>query len=162
MDEIDAVSPAAAKRLFDDAIRGRAAPEYGTQLARLFMDRKLTAAQFETGRRWERLSIEYRHSIGAPPPYEKPGTLGSIGQVNGDGLGDDPAVDSKEGRALRERRLRFIGEMEAALAALGAAGAVLQALRHTVEQDKAPVGVAGLEALRAGLDRLGRLWGLSR
>ena len=83
-----------------------------------------------------------------------------MGTVNGRGDGDDPPVDSREGRALRERRMRIIGEMEAALAALGAAGALLQALRHTVEQDKAPVGVAGLESLRAGLDRLGRLWGL--
>ena len=58
--------------------------------------------------------------------------------------------------------MRYIAEMEATLTALGAAGGVLQALRWTVEQDKAPVGIAGLDSLRAGLDRLARLWGLVR
>ena len=96
---------------------------WGSEIGRLFLCHKLIASQFEAAKRWSRLGVEYRHSIGAPPPYEKPGTLGSVdivGAVNGYSLGDDPPVDTTEGRALRERRLRYIGEMEAALAVLGA------------------------------------------
>ena len=92
----------------------------------------------------------------------KPGSLGSIGRVNGSGLGDDPPIDTPEGRRIRERRMRTITEMEAALTALGGSGDVLQAVQHTVEQDMAPVGVAGLGDLRQGLDRLGRPWGLTK
>ena len=82
------------------------------------------------------LTTEQLRAIGASPPYEKPGTLGSLGQGNGRSDGDDPPVDSREGRALRERRMRIIGEMEAVLAALGSAGDLVEALRHTVEFDE--------------------------
>ena len=56
--------------------------------------------------------------------------------------------------------MRYIGEMEAALAALGAGLAA--ALRDVCELDKAPVGVTGLTNLQRGLDVLARLWGLVR
>ena len=107
MDAIDAVSPAAAKRLRDAALQKHADPLWGSEIGRLFLCHKLTAAQFEAAKRWQRLAVEYYLAIGAPPPHEKPGTLGSVGMINGYGLGDDPPSTAAEGRRLRERRFRY-------------------------------------------------------
>ena len=112
--------------------------------------------QFEAGQALGRLAGEYYLAIGAPPPYERPGTLGTLGLINGYGLGDDPPVDSPEGR----RCARGGGGTSARWKPpLPPWARLAEALRYTVELDKAPVGVAGLEALRAGLDRLGRTMG---
>ena len=159
-DAIDAISPAAVRRLRDAALQKHADPLWGSEIGRLFLSHKLTSVQFEAAKRWARLGVEYRLAVGAPPPHERPGTLGTVGVVNGSGLGDDPAVDTAEGRRLRERRLRSSARWKPPLPPW--APGWPRRCATSCELDKAPVGVAGLTNLQRGLDVLARLWGLVR
>ena len=79
VDEIEGRAPSCVMRLVRDSLRGYAEPVYGTPLGRLFLDGKLTAPEFEAGKRWDRLLRRYHKSIAAPLPDPKSIALDILG-----------------------------------------------------------------------------------
>jgi hypothetical protein len=154
---IDAVTPAVAKRMRDAAATQMGDALWGTETGRLFLAGQLSAIQFECAKRWGRLVGEWYRATGAPVPYPPaPGGVHSH-------VGDDPPVDTKAGKALREARLSVIANMTAASRALDETGPdAARAVRACCEANEVAVGHVGLLNLRAGLDRLARHWRLSR
>jgi hypothetical protein len=141
----------------DAAASKMADPLWGTETGRLFLAGQLAASQFESARRWGRLVGEWYRATGSPLPYP-PAPGGGHSH-----LGDDPPVDTRAGRVLRDARLAVIAEMTAAANALGEAGSdAARAVRACCEANEVHVGHVGLINLRAGLDRLARHWRLSR
>lgn len=162
-DAIEAVAPAAMKRLRDAAARGMADPEWGSELGRLFLDAKITAPEYEAGKRWGRLVRLWHRATGAPPPYPGEGPVAFLGTVRSRDEGDDPPVDSPEGKKLRGDRRRVIEDMQNAHAALMGAGRFAEvAVRATCEENEMPVGLFGLNNLRNGLRWLASFWGLTK
>lgn len=162
-DTIEAVAPAVVKRLRDAAARGAADPEWGTQLGRLFLEAKLTPPQYEAGRRWGKLVAQWRKAIGAPSPYPGEGPVAFLGTVRSRSDGDDPPVDTPEGKRIRGDRMRVIQDMQQAHAVLVGAGLVAEAaVRGTCEENEIPIGTLGLENLQNGLSWLARFWDLTK
>jgi hypothetical protein len=75
---LDAQSPAAATRLRDLALREIAAPEYGSEIGRLFITNKISAAQYEAGKRWAILVQCYYRALGTRPDPPSSAWLGRI------------------------------------------------------------------------------------
>lgn len=150
-------APAAIKRLTECAIRGMADAAYGTPLGRLYLDGRLSEAQFAAGRRFDRLVRAYLQAIAAPRP--DPHSNAPDERVRGAEI--DP-----DSRAGQER----VAEHRAILAAMGAARAVLAgcgkgaeaAVRGLCEAHEIPAGWAGHSALAAGLSALAAHWKLGR
>jgi hypothetical protein len=150
-------SPAAIKRLADCAIAGVADAAYGTSLGRLYLEGRLSAAQFAAGQRFDRLTRRYLQAIAAPRPDPR-----SIG------LGDGPrsADIDPESQAGREQ----MADHRATIAAMGEARAVLSgsgkgaeaAVRALCEAGELPAGWSGHSALAAGLSGLAAHWHLER
>lgn len=160
-DAIDAVAPAVAKRLRDASARGVADAMWGTEVGRLFLEAKITAPEFEAGRRWGRMVAEWHRAVGAPYPYPGPGPIAFLGTVRGRDGGDDPVVSSKEGKRILAARRRIIAEMQEAHGMLFGAGVSAEsAVRGTCEANEIPVGVFGLDNLKRGLAWLAQYWGL--
>jgi hypothetical protein len=160
-DIVEPVSPAQARRMRDAAALGVIGPEWGSTIGRLFVVGKISATEFEAGRRWGLFMAEYLRLIGAPPPHEPPGPIATLGEAHGRGDREDPPIDSKAGRRLKEHRDRIVDEMDRALLVLGPAD-IAAAFRLTVERDQHPVGTIGLANLRHALTRLAAHWKVSR
>lgn len=159
---IDAVSPAAIKRLRDAAVRQVADPIWGTQLGRLFLERKIDAPQFEAGKRWGNLVRAWHWAIGAPKPHPGEGPVAFMGTIRG-GVSDDPPADSEEGKLLRRKRLAMASDMQQAHAVLIGAGMLAErAVRATCEENEVPIGALGLMNLQEGLSWLAKHWGIER
>jgi len=160
---IDAVAPAVVKRLRDAAARGMADQEWGTQLGRLFLEAKITAPQYEAGKRWGRLVTLWHKSVGAPKPYPGEGPVAFLGTTRGKDGSEDPAIDTAEGKKLRRTRYDAIDDMQQAHAVLLGAGMLAEsAVRGTCEANEAPIGSLGMENLQRGLSWLARHWGLTK
>jgi hypothetical protein len=150
---IDTTSPTAARRLRDAALRGMAAPEWGTELGRLFLVGELTAPEYVAGKRWATTVKRYHEAIDA-------GVVALVGGVHAS-AGSEPDPDSAEGRRRLKRARQAVAEMHAALTVLERVGkAALAAVRHVTEQNRADLGWSGLIALRNGLAALVAHWGL--
>lgn len=162
-DAIEAVAPAVVKRLREAAARGVADAEWGTHLGRLFLEAKITPPQYEAGRRWGKLVAQWRRAVGAPPPYPGEGPVAFLGTVRSRADGDDPSVDTSEGKRLRAARMRVIQDMQHAHAALIGAGMLAErAVRGICEENEMPIGALGLENLQNGLSWLARFWDLTK
>lgn len=161
-DDIDAVSPTAAKRLRDAAARGASDMEWGTEIGRLFLAGEITAPEYEAAKRWGRLVARWHRAIGAYHPYPGPGPVAFLGTVRGRDAGDDPHVDSKEGKKLRAERMHTIDEMQEAHAILIGAGMMAEAaVRGTCEANENTTALYGLGNLKRGLNWLAKWWGLT-
>jgi hypothetical protein len=161
-DMIEAVTPAAAKRMRDAAATEYGDPRWGSELGRLSLHGQLTPTQYEVGRRWGALVHQWWRATGSPFPFPRPGPLGNLGSVSAQDQADDPPVDTEAGQAIREQRLLIIADMTSAAHALAEAGADAErAVRVCCESDDHHVGHVGLLNLRAGLDRLARHWRLA-
>ena len=90
------------------------------------------------------------------------GPIATLGTPSGHGESEDPPIDSKDGRKIKDRRLHIVNEFERALFALGQSVDMLAAFRLTIEDDQAPIGAVGLGNLRYCLSRLARHWGMFR
>jgi hypothetical protein len=161
---VDAVSPAEAVRLRNAAIAGMRAPEWATEIGRLFLEGKVTAAEFEAGKRWGRLVGKYQRAVGAPRPWPKGQAFDRSTPSSGD---DEPTPDTEAGRkaleALATARRDIIDDMRIAHAVLVGAGMLSErAVRSTCEANEVPVGAMGLGSLKEGLNWLALHWGLTQ
>jgi hypothetical protein len=150
-------APAAIKRLTDCAIAGVADAAYGTVLGRLYLEGRLSAAQFAAGQRFDRLTRRYLQAIAAPRRDPR-----SIGLGDGPRSADsDP--DSPAGREQMEDHRTTIAAMGAARAVLAGCGkAAESAVRGLCEVGELPAGWSGHSALAAGLSALAGHWRLGR
>jgi hypothetical protein len=150
-------SPSAIKRLTDCAISGIADAAYGTPLGRLYLEGRLSAAQFAAGQRFDRLTRRYLQAIAAPRPDPR-----SIALDHGPRSADiDP--DSAAGREqMADHRaiVTAMGEARAILAGCGKAAEA--AVRGLCEVNELPAGWSGQSALAAGLSALADHWHLGR
>ena len=148
-------APAAIKRLTDCAINGVADEAYGTVLGRLYLEGRLSAAQFAAGQRFDRLTRRYLQAIAAPRPDPR-----SIGLDDGPRSADiDP--DSRAGREQTEDHRATIAAMGAARAILAGCGKTAEAaVRGLCEASELPAGWSGHSALTAGLSALAEHWRL--
>ena len=155
--------PGCCRRLRDAALQKHADPLWGTEIGRLFLCHKLTAAQFEAAKRWQRLASNTVTPLALRLPTRGRARSAAIGMVNGYGLGDDPPVDTEGRPAAARAALAHHRRDGSRPCRPGGAGAVLQALRHTVEQSTGRrSGLPAWKTSSLGLDVLGRLWGLSK
>ncbi|WP_143062067.1 hypothetical protein [Faunimonas pinastri] len=150
----EACTPGQAKRLRDAALLGMAAPEWATEIGRLFLARRLTPEQYEAGKRWGRLASATRKALAAPKPVAKAASLFGGGSIR------EPDPDSDEGLELAKSERKILADMDAAKAALGE-GAPAAAVRACCEENEVPVGSLGIHNLLAGLDALAEHWGLT-
>lgn len=153
--------PTSAKRLRDAAIARMADPEWGTELGRLWLAGKVTAPQYQAGKRWWNVRENYLVAIGSPMPYPPAGMVAVLAGPPGT-AGEDPPIGTKEGRRLREKRERAIAEYVGAVAALGHGVDMLAAFRLTMEHERAPIGAVGLSNLGWCLERLARHWRIAQ
>lgn len=152
---IDARPPAEVRRLRDAASSGMAAPEWGTELGRLFLAGKIGPKLFETGKRWARLSSAYHQATGAP--LEAPATAAFFKTPSNREA--DP--DSDEGRKQAKRDRNIVSAAEEALAILVSAGHRKErAVRLVCERNETPSGENGLSDLIIGLGWLAQHWGI--
>jgi hypothetical protein len=153
-EKVEACSPAEVRRLRDAAVRGARGEEWGTELGRLFLDGKLSAPLFETGKRWARLAKAVRDVIGAPG---YPRVTGFVEKS----FGHDADPDSKEGQRIADRDRMLVQEMTEAHGALIGAGMLAeQAVRWVCEDDKAVESYPQQIALERGLTWVATFWGL--
>ena len=153
----DAPPPVSAKRLRDAAIARMADPEWGTELGRLWLAGKITAAEYQAGKRWWNVREAYLLAIGSPPAYPSSVMSSALGGM-GSAAGDDPPITTREGRRLKEKRERAIAEYDRATAAIGTGVDMLAAFRLTMEHEQAPIGAVGLSNLAWCLERLAQHW----
>lgn len=148
-------SPAAIKRLADCAINGIADAAYGTLLGRLYLEGRLSAAQFAAGQRFDRLTRHYLRAIAAPRPDPL-----SIGLDDGPRSAElDP--DSPAGREQMADHRAIVAAMGEARAVLAGCGKGAEAaVRGLCEASELPAGWSGHNALAAGLSALAEHWRL--
>lgn len=159
---VEACSPAEVRRLRDAALVGLRDEMWGSEIGRLFLDNKISAEEFEAGKRWARMAALYNHAISAPSPDARACSFERRGKSH------SPDPDSKEGQIIVERDRRAVEEMNAALAAMRDAHAALlgagmlaeRSVRAVCERDEAPEGYAGLESLKLGLLWVAKHWGI--
>ena len=161
VDEIGGRSPAAVMRLVNEALRGYADHVYGAPLGRLFLDGKLTSAEFEAGKRWDRLIRRYHFAIGAPLPDPRAGALAML-EAPGPSAPADP--DSETGRRQAEIDQEIISACRAAHALIVSYGLrAEQDMRRLCEGlGEFPPGAEALARAKDVLGGLARFWGLAR
>lgn len=141
-------------RLRAAALAGVADKRWGTQLGRLFLERKITPEQYGAGSNWAAL-IERWRAVHCGPRFNPKAGLSNLQRVSGGGasIGDDFADRNDE--LVADMVDKAIGSF-----ARGAADPALIAVRDCVEQDIAPVGFGGKSLLDEGLSHLVEHWGL--
>ncbi len=160
---IEGVSPNEARRLRDAAARGVAAPEWGSELGRLFLAGSIDGAAYEAGKMWGRLINQWYRAIGACRPYPSQGPIAFLGTVRALDDGEDPPVDSKEGKRILADRRKVIRRMQEAHAVLVGAGMLAEAaVRGVCEANECSSAIYGLDNLVRGLDWLAKHWGLTK
>lgn len=154
--ELDAISPTEVRRLVDAALCGLRDQQWGTELGRLFLLKKIDVTQYEAGKRWARLVACFHKATAAPPPNPKAHTFASGGRSH------EPDPDSEEGQKIAELDVEIIASMREAHAVLIGAGKLAEnAVRMICELDQVPYGALMMNALRTGLDWLALHWGLT-
>jgi hypothetical protein len=153
----ESYAPSAIKRLTDCAIRGVADAAYGTPLGRLYLDGRLSAAQFAAGQHFDRLTRFYLQAIAAPRPDPRSNAL-DYGPRSAD---IDP--ESRAGRRQMADHRAIVAAMGEARAVLAGCGKAAEAaVRGLCEARELPVGWSGQSALVAGLSALADHWHLGR
>jgi hypothetical protein len=144
------ISPGEVRRLRSAALRGLRDAEWGTEMGRLYLEGKLTAAQYAAGKWWATLAARYADAIGAKP-HPKPIALerGSASHQC------DPG--SERGMEIAQTHERDVRRFLAVYEALQKCGAVVvQAVRDLCEYDQSPVGHYQFTKLIEGLNALAR------
>ena len=154
---VDAISPNEARRLRDAALIGLRAPEWATEIGRLYLEGKINHICFEAGKRWGRLVVAYHRAMGAKPPYPRSMTFDRVDPS------PEPDADSPEGKRQAQNARAIIADMREAHAVLFGAGMLAErAVRNVCETNEIPVGVMGLANLRRGLEWLAEYWQLTK
>lgn len=146
--------PAQAKRLRDAALRKMEAPEWGTELGRLFLEHKVTAEEFEAGKRLAVIVKDYRAALGITALDIK------VQDMNRGAKGSPPDFDSEAGRALTKAERMAVAKMHAAEQALRPTNAFRSVFRVAIN-DLAPLGTVDLKQLSTGLQALAAHFGLT-
>jgi hypothetical protein len=148
------VTPAQVKRLRDAALAGLQREEWGSELGRLLLTRKIEAEHYAAGRRWSQAAARYRAALCAPLPHPP-----AISFESGGSRATPPDPASPEGERLAARDGATVRELREAEAALREAGPLAErVVRGVCERDEAPGGMRELEALNRGLAALVRFW----
>ena len=143
------------KRLRDAALLGMRDPLWGTEIGRLYLTGKITAAAFAAGTRWAEQAVQYSQALCSPSPDPR---AVSFDRSGGDSL--DP--DSYDGRREARRHERAVASfIDAHVALKSIGGASEAAVRHVCERDQMLSGHENLMALIRGLAALAGYWGLS-
>lgn len=137
------------RRLRDAAMKGLRDPEWGTELGALYLERKITAAQYGVGKWWSEMSVHYLSAIDAPWPVPRGISL----ERGSRGSGPDP--DTEEGGKIAARERDAAEIFRAAHAILISAGMLTEHyVRELCEANRRPIGVAPMHAVVDGLQRL--------
>ena len=140
------------RRLREAGVRDARHAEWGTALGWLVLTRKITDAQYATGRRWAELCADYTATMGSP---KAPRTA----KLDPDG-GVAPDVDSPTGRREAQRSAQTVHRWLGAVAMLNHTGeAVRAAVGAVCETNIYISGQKELVDLRRGLDVLAAWWG---
>ena len=160
-EEIGGRHPAAVMRLVRDSLCGYAEPVYAAPIGRLFLDGKLSAPEFEAGKRWDRLIRRYHFAIGAPLPDPKSSALMLTGAS---GASPPPDPDSNLGRDQAQIDRDVILACRAAhVVILGHGMRAEQEMRRLCEGlGELPGGAEALARAKGVLASLARFWGLTR
>jgi hypothetical protein len=140
-------SPAEVRRLRDQALRGTQLAAWGTTLGWLYLDGKLTEAQFAAGNRWAQLTRDYEMAQQAPRP---PGTV-QLERSHGVQLDPDSEDGRKEARRHRQALLEYVGGVTMLDLASSSSRRVLS---NVVIENLLPVGKAELTELGTALSVL--------
>jgi hypothetical protein len=156
-DAVKPCSPAEVRRLRDAALANMHDEAWGWEIGRLFLQGKISADEFEAGKRWRRLVEAWRQATGMPKPSPKALAMFS-------GPRSEPAdPDSDEGQKEIARARELTTAMMESHAVLVSFGLLAEnAVRRTCESDFAPEGQEGLNQLVRGLGSLSVLWGLTQ
>lgn len=139
-------------RLRAAALSGVADPRWGSQLGRLYLERKVSPEQYGAGVAWANLMERWR-AIHCGPRFNPKAGLANLQRVDG-GAGSDSSEDADE----RERLIMAMVDDAVASFDRGIADPNLIAVRECIELDLAPVGYGGALLLDAGLSHLVELW----
>jgi hypothetical protein len=158
--DIGAASPTAVARLVQEALRGCADEMFAAPLGRLFLEGKLSAAEFEAGKRWDRLSRRYYLAIGAPRPDPQIGSLSHAEKRKSDWT--DLNLDSEIGQDRLRVDREIIEAFQAARAVVAEQGAAAERdMRRLCEgMGEFPAEFEALTRAKHALGNLAWFWGL--
>ncbi|HUZ66719.1 MAG TPA: hypothetical protein VMU56_03550 [Beijerinckiaceae bacterium] len=158
VEEIGGQNPACVMRLVHDSLRGYAEPVYGAPLGRLFLEGKLSAPEFEAGKRWDRLMRRYHKAMAAPRPDPKSVALDRIGATR------DADPDSQAGKDEVAIDRAIVNAFEDAHALIAAHGAEAERdMRALCEgAGEYPRGYQAFNRTKAVLSGLANFWGLTK
>lgn len=140
------------RRLREAALSGMRDPLWGTQIGRLFLEGKVTAAQFRAGRQWGELMEKWR-AVHCGPRFNPKTGLSTLHRVGGGGVSVGDIIADEREAMVTAMVDDVIGSFDR-----GAADPHLIAVRECVEIDLAPVGYGGTLLLDDGLNHLAGLW----
>lgn len=149
--KIAEMSPTMMRRIIDRARHDATDARLGTQLGRLYLERKISDVLFRVGTRFAELRHRWRAVHGIRQPSPRSAALGTVSATPPD---DDPqrvaALDAAEASARA--------------AIMSASGFrredVFDVVVRICDHDRAPAGVADLQMLEAGLTALAIDWGM--
>lgn len=145
-------SAAEVQRLRTAALAGMRDAVWGSTLGWMYLNGKISAAQFAAGRRWRDLARNYASAMQSP---QQPSTAKLERSAS---TSVDP--ETEEGRREARRHAQMIADYRGALTLLQHAGRVrLQAVMLVCEQNVLPVGADGADNLASGLQTLVAFWG---
>jgi hypothetical protein len=158
--DIGAVSPTAIARLVQESLRGCADEIFAAPLGRLYLEGKLSAAEFEAGKRWDRLSRRFYLAIGAPRPDPRIGSLSHAEKRKADWT--DLNLDSEIGQDRLRVDRELIEAFRAARAVVAEHGAAAERdMRRLCEgMGEFPAGLEALMRAKHALGSLAWFWGL--
>lgn len=140
-------APTQVRRLRDAALRGMADARWGTELGRLFLNKKIESPMFAAGERWTKLATQYRQAIGTPRG------LRSASLERGS-LGAEPDPDSPAGAEVVTHDRMISQRFVRAHAALTKSGKLSEAAVRAVCERNECIGYFNLVNLTAGLSAL--------
>lgn len=147
-------SPSAIKRMTSAAVAGMHDPEWGTVIGRLYLEGKLTSAQYATGKRWAATWAEYCTATGIPSPNPKSLVIGAPTRS------EPPDPDSERGQAATRLAKRAIKRFDTAHAELLKCGMQAEAATRKLCEGlgETPLGHEQFLHAKRGLDALAKLW----
>ena len=146
--------PTTIRRIMDAKKRDASDRRAGSELGRLYMERKITASQFAAGERWGMLIAKYHLAMGAPSPDPRSAKM-ELGLY-----GEEPDPDSENGQVLARVESGLVKRVHKAHDVLMAAGISAEsAVRMVCEQDL-NVGWWVQPRLVYGLQRLAEHWNM--
>lgn len=147
-------APAVVYRLREASMRDMAAPEWATELGRLYLTERITHGEYAAGRRFAELNAAYRQSIGAVPARSGALELGI--------RSEPPDPDSEAGEKLAKRERSIAERYTAAHRVLADAGLEVEsAVMRLCVDNEAMIG-GDIGRAKMGLSILEHHWWRAR